>query len=239
MKEGYIPTPEEIKLGEDMVTPEQKASKREKMFIPRGTTDRGKFHAQFYSGMYKREFCPVHKKEEWGSDCPFLSVIQTPAEYSLVVTDQGGSRDLAPLLPGWEAIQSKGTHGRAHEYITYARQGLSAYQLVEYLKDNIPSECSKVELEGQKVTIWSSQLGLWIGKNGRWAKAYQKLGIKVDFKELKEVNLKTLLNDKEQEVREKAVVAPFIRKKDFGVSEIIVGLFPSDYNLIFDQEKSS
>jgi hypothetical protein len=51
-----------------------------------------------------------------------------------------------------------------------------------------------VKREGNALVVWSANLGPWIGKGGQWAKAYQKLGVRVIFREMKEITADQLFH---------------------------------------------
>lgn len=140
-----------------------------------------------WSRQCSRAMCPVHKEEEYGSDCPYLAVIQSPAEYPIVMTDLGSRRAEPAQLAGWEAIWMKGTRGGAHGNVAYARHGLTTDQLEEFLKSHPSNDSWAIQRHDNTIVVWSSSLGLWIGRKGCWAKAYQRLGIRVVFKDMCEI----------------------------------------------------
>ncbi len=153
------------------------------------------------SSFFKEALCPIHGRQEITGTCPYLGVMAAPPQYPIVMTDVGDALANPPeSLPGWEAIWMKGTHGGAHGKVAYARHGLTAEQLAEFLNEHLSSDLSCVMLEDGAVVVWASQLGVWIGHQGRWAKSYQRLGIKVNFKELKEVS-RDFLSRRSEELR--------------------------------------
>jgi len=181
---------------------------------------------------FAKTHCPVHDREEMIATCPYLAVMEAPSEFPIVITDIGSALANPPeSLPGWEAIWMKGTHGGAHGKVAYARHGLTAEQLAEFLNEHLSSDLSCVMLEENAVVVWASQLGLWIGRQGRWAKSYQRLGIKVNFKELKEVS-RDFLSRRSEELRDliekEAVVAKDVMRDNTAShnSTFLYGLDP-------------
>jgi hypothetical protein len=139
-----------------------------------------------------RAQCPVHGREEHGDSCPYLAVLQAPLEYPIVITDLGSWCAEPAKLPGWEAIWMKGTGGGAHGYVAYVRHGFTTDQLEEFLRAHPSNDSWAIERRVSTIVVWSSHLGPWIGRNGRWAKAYQRLGIKVLFKDMREISAQCL-----------------------------------------------
>ncbi|QQR82595.1 hypothetical protein IPJ70_00580 [Candidatus Campbellbacteria bacterium] len=86
-----------------------------------------------------------------------------------------------PDVPSWVLIQNRKTHGGGHHYHWFGRSGLSPEGLADFFRRH-PASDAEVSLEGEVVVVKSSQLGPWIGSSGRWAKAYQRLGIRVQFR---------------------------------------------------------
>lgn len=158
------------------------------MYVPSAFISFGSLETPWLRGssFFQKALCPIHGREEITGTCPYLGVMAAPSKYPIVITDVGSAFANPPeSLPGWEAIWMKGTHGGAHGKVAYARHGLAIEQLEEFLREH-PSEGSwKLELNGGVLTIHASNLGVWIGKKGRWAKGYQRLGLRVVFKEMK------------------------------------------------------
>ena len=184
------------------------------------------------SSFFQEALCPIHGRQEITGTCPYLGVMAAPLEFPIVITDIGSALANPPeSLPGWEAIWMKGTHGGAHGKVAYARHGLTAEQLAEFLSEHLSSDLSCVKLEDGAVVVWASQLGLWIGRQGRWAKSYQRLGIKVDFKELKECS-RDFLSCRSEELRDlvekEAVVAKDVMRDNTSShnSTFLYGLDP-------------
>lgn len=179
---------------------------------------------------WRKEFCQSCQKEHLTTGCPYLPVILAPEEYLIVVTDIGSSvAQHAPMIGDeWHAIWSHGTRGGGHKYVAYARKGITANNLAKFLGENLQTPLSAVKQHGETIIIWSSKLGLWIGQQGCWAKAYRRLGVKVEFRELVEIKEYELYRKCREETRllvdNQALASAKV--KNFGNWELTYGLDP-------------
>lgn len=164
---------------------------------------------------------------EWSGgapkDHPCAAFFHATEEKIMVIDNPS----IAPSVPGWEMIQDYQTGGRGHHLYYYARKGISFQEFYKFLTENKPSHESEVSTHDGKITIYSSQLGLWIGKGGRWAKAYQRLGFKIEFKEATLVDLGEFKGP--QQVVEDNLL--WMKKVDCHHNATVVALIKGRHNL--------
>lgn len=157
------------------------------------------------SDLFKR--CPYCGKYELrggelilGGDHRCGVVIGARATEQIVAIDLGYRGAEAPRFPGWECVQDHATKGGAHQYYWYARHGTPPDKVVEFLEKHPASPFSRVYADGGQLVIESARLGPWIGKGGRWAKAYKSLGYNPKFTELGEVSSEELTTAELKEI---------------------------------------
>jgi len=179
----------------------------------------------------ERVFCPVHKKEEWPGKCAFLLVIVAPEDTEVVITDVG-SRGIEPAeLPGWVCLGGKGTHGGAHNSYTYVRIGMGIEKNREVVRGMLYESSSslvyQIEERSGGFVVYTTEPGPWIGRGGRWVKAYRNLGVEVQIREATLVDLRGLEESKRKEVKGAALWVRKIETREF-VS--IGALIPGRHN---------
>lgn len=93
------------------------------------------------------------------------------------------NQEIFPAPEGWEMFQDKKTGGHGHHWYYYAKitSPSSIFSVAEALCGQKRDDES-IEIEGDNTLVFKSpNPGVWIGKNGRWAKALKRLGIETKF----------------------------------------------------------
>lgn len=96
-------------------------------------------------------------------------------EIITVTYESVGDYDLSPTLPGWVVIRSATSGGRACNYVTAVKGGTPVEKLAKWLNENPPKGGGTVIVKDGRLVVEAKNLNNWIGRGGRWAKAYEKI----------------------------------------------------------------
>lgn len=165
----------------------------------------------------KRQMCPVHQKVEHPGSCPFLAVLAAPEDADVVITDVGSVYTDPAELEGWVCIGGKGTGGEAHNFYTYARvnthigKEVVGWALVEHPASSV------YDVRGTQdgFVVYTTNPGPWVGRGGRWVKAYRKLGVNVQIREATLVDLNQIHEGHRQEIKKAALWVRKIQTREF------------------------
>lgn len=159
------------------------------------------------------------------------------AEFIALDLGRGGGRS-APQIPGYVCVQGRGTSGGGHQCYWYLPMGASLETLMAFLEGHPPSSLFKIEKRAAgRVVITATSIGRWIGRGGMWAKAYQTLGVKVEFVGLDEVAFGAIRSNKyervvrptEEQASELLRMSVVVSRDDrWGSTEWVVGLKKGD-----------
>jgi len=173
----------------------------------------------------ERQMCPVHQKVEYPGSCPFLAVLVAPQDADVVITDVGSRYTDPTELNGWVCIGGKATGGGGHNSYTYVRANTQiGKEIVEWaLRGHPASSVYEIQETRDGFVVYTTSPGPWIGRGGRWVKAYRKLGINVQIREATLVNLSEMPSESREQIREKSL---WVRKIETRMNVTIGALVP-------------
>lgn len=172
----------------------------------------------------KERMCPVHQTMEYPGSCPFLAVVVAPKDADVVRTDVGSPSIEPAELDGWLCIGGKASGGHAHNSYIYARENTQdGKEILKWAFKTFPSSAVyEIKETEDGFIIYTTNPGPWIGRGGRWAKAYRKIGVNVQIREATLVDLNKISNEEGEKIRKKALWVRKIETKERGSTGALI-----------------
>jgi hypothetical protein len=147
-----------------------------KLFPDLPTGERMWWGYRFPPSYTEEEISSVQKRIEEFLKEKMEEEISPPSSSPFIVLETGDAWTLPRKIKNYEIIQTHRTGGGGHRWYVYAQRGLSPQEVadgIQQYRKYFPE--GEIQVQGDTLFIYTSEKGAWIGKEGRWIKALQKV----------------------------------------------------------------